>query len=305
MKGLIESPLFVELAKQAIFRILWRGPSPTELEIQRRRKLVEKLDETIQRLEERVKSQKSMVSPQGAGHVGALPAEAKDAIAEIAAILKEARRFALEGGLDHPEARRRIDDAQVAITRLERFTLAPGAGGTNLLPHIRRLRQRLFNELSSPTDLDRAAEEAGRLHVALVHGAVLRSPDKAPESVSVGCIPCAKAHLAGVHGMLREATRLAKDEGMTEEVARRVAAAKEELVALLRYDWSPDRLSEVSPEERRVVERYLPQVQGLLRQLDSAVSPDALERLERAVGGMRVGLIVSHKHPHTAIKIGG
>ena len=126
-------------------------------------------------------------------------------------------------------------------------------------------------------------------------------------SVSVACIPCARAHLVGVAAELDEATRFipdyeqmlaewekkakeAKERGEAPppkptvmdhpEIGDRVRFAAREIVSLERRDWSPDRVMRNSPEAREIVMRYRPKVRDLRQQILNGIrTPDDLMRV--------------------------
>jgi len=104
--------------------------------------------------------------------------------------LREALRFARESGIDHPEARRRVDHAAEEVVMLERYDLTPEAIAKappeeqavirDLLPELRRLRQRLVNEVNDVEDLELAAIEASNLYERL-QARTRRKPAPAPD----------------------------------------------------------------------------------------------------------------------------
>ena len=82
-----------------------------------------------------------------------------------AASLEEAMRFARADGLDHPEAKMRTSDSEIAISSLERVTFAPAEIERmppdraelvwNELTKIREARQDLTNKVKTPKDLQK------------------------------------------------------------------------------------------------------------------------------------------------------
>lgn len=96
------------------------------------------------------------------------------------------------------------------------------------------------------------------------------SPTDAP--VATSCIACARSHIATVSASLKEAIRFSHDGGiMHAEVQTRLSTAEEEITALERYDWSPERVLNSPKEHQEIVNRYLPVIREL-RQSISTIS---------------------------------
>lgn len=70
--------------------------------------------------------------------------------------------------------------------------------------------------------------------------------------VSIGCVPCTRAHLATVSAALQQAVD-AKDASAQNAS---VAAAREEVVALLEYDLTPEKLAQTPEIDREVLGKY-------------------------------------------------
>lgn len=84
------------------------------------------------------------------------------------------------------------------------------------------------------------------------------------EDVDTGCLPCGKAHLGAMQGMLERAQQAAEKEGSCgTECGQWLARAAQEPVALFARDWTPERIAKTPPEHRAVLEKYVPQVRGV------------------------------------------
>ena len=84
------------------------------------------------------------------------------------------------------------------------------------------------------------------------------------EDVSTGCIPCGRAHLGALQGMLERAADAAQREGACgKECGRWVSRAAQEPAALLARDWTPEKIAATPPAQQAVLAKYVPQVQGL------------------------------------------
>lgn len=89
-----------------------------------------------------------------------------------------------------------------------------------------------------------------------------------PADISAACVPCARAHLIGVRGDLREALRFARESGMDHpEARRRIDHAAEEVVMLERYDLTPEAIAKAPPEEQAVIRELLPGIRKLRQRL--------------------------------------
>jgi len=109
----------------------------------------------------------------------------------------------------------------------------------------------------------------------------------APEmEVSVGCLACARAHLAAVSGDLKEALRFAREDGVLHpEVQVRLTTAEEEIVSLERHDWTPEKIIASPPEHQELIRKYLPQIRQLRQDIMNHVhSPEDLERVAAVAG---------------------
>lgn len=127
-------------------------------------------------------SDTSNVAAVGAGgpfeedfSVGCLPC-ARAHFATVAGTLKEALRFAREGGIADPEVQSRLEAAEEDITVIERHDWTPEKilrspreqqeVMRQMLPELRQLRQEVIG-ISSVEDLERAAAKAGELSTRL------------------------------------------------------------------------------------------------------------------------------------------
>ncbi len=66
--------------------------------------------------------------------------------------------------------------------------------------------------------------------------------------VSVGCVPCTRAHLATISGAMQQGD---------------VAAAREEITALLEYDLTPEKLAATPEQDRAVLAKYADRMKGM------------------------------------------
>lgn len=91
-------------------------------------------------------------------------------------------------------------------------------------------------------------------------------PSPTQNDVSVSCIECARAHLATISASIKEAVRFAREDGvLCYEVQTRLSVAEEEITALERYDWSPEKIMNSPKEEQEIINKFLPRIR-ILRQ---------------------------------------
>ena len=217
----------------------------------------------------------------------------RDQVSSISGGLDEALRFARENGMQHPEAKQRLEDARMAVLELERYELMPQRAGSPedkrvaqaLSPKVRKLRQKILNRMWSVEDLSEASSAAGELTTALQTAVMARdmaqpSPAVAltnmtdnggygRDGLSKGCIPCALGHLGMAAGSLSRAAT-----ANPTEQAKRVAIVQKELDMLLAYDWVPEKIAKNSPQEQSVIANYQPQVESLRQQVRDIRSPE-------------------------------
>jgi hypothetical protein len=96
-----------------------------------------------------------------------------------------------------------------------------------------------------------------------------------PNGIEEGCVPCALGHDGAGHGMLERAAAEAEREGRCGPACQAwyVPAAREYL-ALLRHDWTPERIAQTPEEQRRVIEARLADHVELKDLLVAGADPD-------------------------------
>lgn len=99
-------------------------------------------------------------------------------------------------------------------------------------------------------------------------------------SVEAGCVPCAIGHFGTCSGLLNEAMRFAKKEGVeSTEVIDRVNICLDELNAMERVDLRPEMIANLPEWEKELANRALTQSRATRHGLESLVSVDALEKV--------------------------
>jgi hypothetical protein len=215
--------------------------------------------------------------------------EIRDQVIGISGRLDEALRFARESGIHHPEAKQRLQDAQMAVLELERCRLMPEQAQTPeerrmaeaLAPRVRKLRQKVLNRLWSVEDLADASAAAGDLVTAVQTAVMARDAGgQSPlsnmadddgygrDGLAKGCIPCALGHLGMAAGSLGRAAIA----GPAEQ-AKRVAMVQKELDMLLAYDWVEQKIAQNTPQEQAVIRDYQPRIVALRDRVSTIRGP--------------------------------
>lgn len=87
-------------------------------------------------------------------------------------------------------------------------------------------------------------------------------------NVATACLPCTRSHLHTVAGLLKEALRFAREEGVNHpEVVNRLDAAAEELAVLERVDLAPENIRNSPEKEKQVINTVLPEIRRLRQEV--------------------------------------
>lgn len=111
--------------------------------------------------------------------------------------------------------------------------------------------------------------------------------------VSIGCIPCTRAHLATIAASLKEA-----DAGHLDQVA----AAREEIVALREYDLTPEKLAATPEQDRAVLAKYANALGGLQEKL-AGPAPEATMASASLKEALRFAREDGIAHPEVQIRM--
>ena len=104
--------------------------------------------------------------------------------------------------------------------------------------------------------------------------------NKVKESIEAGCIPCAIGHVGTCSGVLNEAMRFAKKDGMNHhEVIDRVNMCLDELNAMERIDLRPELTVNLSPWEKELADKALVASRSIRHGLEGLSSVADLERM--------------------------
>lgn len=219
-------------------------------------------------------------------------------LTEAGASVDEALRFVREDGAQHPEAVRRLARAQEDLVMLERVDLRPSVlaglpeGQRRVaeanMQALREARQALHNAPDGgPPTAESIGVASARLEAVTTQLRVAKAVTMAPTAaepysryapdmdVSVGCLPCGRAHLAGTVGAMRGVTALAQERGMADpQVQAGLLAANKELVALWADDWTEEKVAASPPEDREIMEEAIPRLRAAQARLEAASTPE-------------------------------
>jgi len=98
--------------------------------------------------------------------------------------------------------------------------------------------------------------------------------------ISTACIPCAMGHYGTCSGLLNEAMRFAKKEGIASgEVIDRINICMDELNAMERVDLRPELIVDLAAWEKELANKALTGSRSLRHGLESLGNVDDLERV--------------------------
>lgn len=98
--------------------------------------------------------------------------------------------------------------------------------------------------------------------------------------VATGCIPCSLGHLGTCSGLLNEAMRFARSEGLnSEEVIGRINACMDEISSLERVDLRPEKIVTLPKEDKELANQALVESRNIRHGLEGISTVDELEEL--------------------------
>lgn len=113
------------------------------------------------------------------------------------------------------------------------------------------------------------------------------------EDVSVGCIPCTRAHLSTVAAALRRS-----ENGDPTAVA----AAREEMAALLEYDLTPAKLAATPARDREILAKYAGEIDSLSRSI-AGPAPQITTASASLKEALRFARADGVEHPEAQLRI--
>jgi hypothetical protein len=170
----------------------------------------------------------------------------------------------------------------------------PGAKMTEIQPD--EIQQVHVTDVTKMNDIDLAFEyreckESGECGVRLneleqetAKRVMAKGPPKAEEPVATsikrGCLPCSSQHLVTCVGLLNEAMRFVRTEGVgSDQVLEDTNACLGELNALERVDMTPEKISQLPPGEKELALELLSLSRETRHALEGMRTPDDLEKI--------------------------
>ena len=99
-------------------------------------------------------------------------------------------------------------------------------------------------------------------------------------SIEAGCVPCAIGHFGTCTGLLNEATRFAKKDGLgASEVIDRVNMCLDELNAMERVDLRPEMITDLPDWEKELANRALTASRATRHGLEGLTTGNDLEKV--------------------------
>ena len=97
--------------------------------------------------------------------------------------------------------------------------------------------------------------------------------------IATGCVPCAIGHFGTCSGLLNEAMRFARNDGIqSNEVVDRVGICLDELNAMERVDLRPEMIVQLADWEKELAQQALAASRATRHTLEAYASVDALEK---------------------------
>ena len=102
-------------------------------------------------------------------------------------------------------------------------------------------------------------------------------------AIATGCIPCSLGHIGTCSGILNEAMRFARSDGIaSEEVIDRVGICLDELNSLEREDLRPEMIHDLPEWEKKIAIDALNTSRSMRHSLENISSVDGLESVAAA-----------------------
>lgn len=110
-------------------------------------------------------------------------------------------------------------------------------------------------------------------------------------SIEAGCVPCAIGHLGTCSGVINEAVRFAKKDGIeSSEVIDRVNMCIDELNAMERVDLRPEKIVSLPEWEKELANQALVASRSVRHELEGLTSAGGLEQAAANIQTTRTGI---------------
>ncbi len=111
---------------------------------------------------------------------------------------------------------------------------------------------------------------------------------KKASDIATGCVPCSMGHLGTCTGLLNEAMRFAKKDGIESgEVIDRVGMCMDELNALERVDLRPEMITALPDWQRELANQALTQSRSMRHDLEGLTTVNQLEKIAASTQSAR------------------
>ena len=119
-------------------------------------------------------------------------------------------------------------------------------------------------------------------------GVILTEDSTQATQASTGCLPCSIGHLGTCSGLLNEAMRFARSDGITSlEVTTRMNQCLDELNTMERVDLRPELIINLPPWQKKLAEKALAASRGTRHGLETLVSVEGLEAVAASTQSVR------------------
>jgi hypothetical protein len=107
-------------------------------------------------------------------------------------------------------------------------------------------------------------------------------------SIASGCVPCSLGHLGTCSGLLNEAMRFARSDGVqSEEVIDRVNMCLDEIAALVRVDLRPEMTVNLPSRDKELANEILVGSRNISHKLEGINDVADLEQIAAEAQGLR------------------
>lgn len=108
------------------------------------------------------------------------------------------------------------------------------------------------------------------------------------ETAGTACIPCSINHLSTCSGLLSEAMRFAREDGIdNREVITRIGLCQDELNAMIREDLRPEKVAVLGSQDKQLANKILVSGRDLGHELENLSSVDDLETISAKAQSLR------------------
>lgn len=146
---------------------------------------------------------------------------------------------------------------------------------------------RLFSELIRTRSIVRIKREEPRIES---NSSAIPTKEKAKD-IATGCVPCSLGHLGTCTGVLNEAMRFARSDGVrSDEVIDRIGMCTDELNSLERIDLRPEMIAELDGREKDLAVKALDVSRSARHSLEAISSVDDLEQAAAAMQSAKTEL---------------